>query len=154
VQVSDSNILIPDGPLFSDAELNEVVQTFADAFASWLRPAEIIEVSGDIRAGELLMECRLKNRTTSDNTKFEMGLTLPDDESLTLLDARAVLVEAISSVLGDWLAAERLPPPHPQWLPVSYSNLTLFVRGESRNDDLIEQANRLLEEAGFDTDLD
>lgn len=143
-----------NGPMFSDAEELDAVQLLTDEFGASLLPGEAFMLEGEIDDDSLVLTCQLARKELDQVTRLEVGFNLPPDDAVTVLDARGLMVEFLGALLTEWFAAGRMPPPPLEWVSYTYANFTMYHRGSVRNEDLIAQADRLLREAGFDTDLD
>jgi hypothetical protein len=143
-----------NGPMFSDAEEKDAVRLLNDEFGASLLAGEHFIIEGEIDDESLLLTCQLARRELDQVTRLEVGFNLPEDDAVTVLDARGLMVEFLGALLTEWFSGSRMPPPPLEWVAYPYANFTMYHRGSVRNEDLIAQADKLLMEAGFDTDLD
>ncbi len=143
-----------NGPMFSEAEELDAIRLLTDEFGASLLPGETFLLDGEIDDDSLLLTCQIARKELDQVTRLEVGFNLPAEDSVTVLEARGLMVEFLGALLTEWFAGGRMPPPPLEWVSYTYANFIMYHRGSVRNEDLIAQADRLLREAGFDTELD
>lgn len=139
-------------PIFADNEASEVERVFRAQYESFLGAGERLRIDGDIDEDGVLVRAELATATRDEVGRFEVGALLRENTEVPLVELRAAAVEFLVSWLAQWLRDGRFPRPHLDFKEYRWEEVALRFRGEVTNLSLVEEADRLLREAGFDPD--
>lgn len=137
-------------PIFADNEAAEISRIFRSQFESYLSPGETLLIDGDIDDDGVLVRAELASGARDEVGRFEVGAVLRDNAEVPLVDIRAGAVEFLMSWLAQWIRDGRFPRPHLDFKEYRWDDVTLRFRGDVSNAALVDEADRLLREAGFD----
>lgn len=139
--------MIPERPIFSEAERKQIATALKRSFQSSLVPGERFFVAGELDDERIVVEIELSNPDRTAVTSFFGGKELVRNEETSLIEHRATIVDFLSAMIDEHLREGRWPRPHLEWKEYTFEGAVVFYRGAARNEALEAEADRILAEA-------
>ncbi|MCB9506115.1 MAG: hypothetical protein H6697_00430 [Myxococcales bacterium] len=132
--------------IFAPEELRAIEKTFRGGFGAAFAANESLAVSGTLSDERIEVRVELADATRDEVAFFVAGMELAPEARVSVIEARALTVEFLFTIVSEYLTEGRWPPPHLDWREYTFEGKPVFLRGRAYNERLEKMADALLGE--------